>query len=318
MAKILELHSVFGEMTLKLDAKIGAIDSVEKSHRGDPDLFKPPPKPTCEICFLPFPPVVGVEYLSCCGKLVCAACVFESQKHLIVEGVKKERSCRMDPRYKPKEMLDVLCCPFCRQPIGTESDGEFIKRLEKRVDKNDELATYMLARTYRDGAHGLQIDTTKYVKLVKRAADLGSMEACFDLAGLYCRGDCGVARDLIKMGQYDKTAAKLGEVRARYSLGATALIAGDIPLAHRHWMMSVACGHNDSLDRFKTEMMEGRITEQKYSEIKSIHKGGEEEMESTERDRASRSGYDFKRYMDLWRDEVLESTNAKSLADVLF
>ena len=224
----------------------------------------------------------------------------------------------MDPRYKPKEMLDVLCCPFCRQPIGTESNEEFVKRLEKRVEKNDALATYMFARAYRDGAHGLQIDATKYVKLVKRAADLGSMEACFDLAGLYCRGDWGVARDYVKMGQYDKIAAKLGEYRARCSLGAAALVAGDIPLAHRHWMISVACGHDDSLDRFRTEMLEGRITEQKYSEIKSIHKSGKEEMESTERERASRSGYDFKRYMDLWRDELLETTNAKSLADVLF
>ena len=224
----------------------------------------------------------------------------------------------MDPRYKPKEMLDVLCCPFCRQPIGTESNEEFVKRLEKRVEKNDALATYRFARAYRDGAHGLQIDATKYVKLVKRAADLGSMEACFDLAGLYCRGDWGVARDYVKMGQYDKIAAKLGEYRARCSLGAAALVAGDIPLAHRHWMISVACGHDDSLDRFRTEMLEGRITEQKYSEIKSIHKSGKEEMESTERERASRSGYDFKRYMDLWRDELLETTNAKSLADVLF
>ena len=303
---------------LKLVTALGRVQVSEVStpriDMDDPDLFKTPPKPDCAICMLPMPYGGPKEskYFDCCGKMVCTACALESY--------------RVDV-YKSglENMLPKECCPFCRTMLATKNTDE-VAQIESRVKKNDENATFQLAMYYYEGAFGIPKDGIKYFTLLHTAAEQRSSAACYCLAWYYnprtCSIDphfnareCGIKPTEEKMMHYYKEAARLGHVQARCDLGLFAFRSNDFTLAHRHWMLSVARGHDLSLENFEDERSDGRISERKFSEIKAAHENGKEEMASIERDRALRADFDFARYCLLFNEEEVEKMKRRSEAN---
>ena len=55
----------------------------------------------------------------------------------------------------------------------------------KRADVNDAASIYMLAGSYYQGLHGLQLDRTKLMELYTRAAELGCSQAHGRLGVIY-------------------------------------------------------------------------------------------------------------------------------------
>lgn len=272
----------------------------------DADSFKTPPKPDCAICMLPLPYGGPKEskYFDCCGKFVCTACAFESYRVDFYKIIGDLTSAI------PKER-----CPFCRTELSFK-DSDEVAQLACRLEKNDGHAAFNLAMYYHQGIKGMQQDDTKYFKFLHAAAELGSSSACYCLAWHYNPNvndphfneqECGITPTEDKMMHYYKEAAKMGHVQARFDLGRLAFCSNDFTLAHRHWMLSVARGHDESLEWFEGEKIVGRISEEKFSEIEAAHKNGKEEMASKERDRALRADFDFARHCLLFNEEETEN-----------
>lgn len=286
---------------IKINPKENSIDVA------DPDLFKTPPIQNCAVCMLPMPYERPVEsrYLACCGNYTCTGCMYESTRVSMQASVLKELE-----RGEKSDSDDADCCPFCRAERPT-SDIESVARLESRAKGGDENALLQLSVYYRQGAHGLQKDVAKSLELEHKAAELGSAKACHNLSLRYSphladdKEDRmnGIIPSKEKMDYYKKEAAKGGSVFARYDLGLDEMKAGNVAHAHRHWMISVARGDDNSLKAFELEKHFGRISEEKYSEIKTMHECGKEEMKSEERDRMIRSGFDLAKYIDLYFDD---------------
>ena len=58
-----------------------------------PELWKPhPPTEDCPVCFVPLPlELTAKAYFSCCGKMICRACVLESDRALKVRNEKRSK-----------------------------------------------------------------------------------------------------------------------------------------------------------------------------------------------------------------------------------
>jgi len=146
----------------------------------DEALFKDPPaKEECPICFLPMPiqliccvslplatissvpiydfaiahEVLGKEtmesYYPCCGKSICAGCVYSF--------------CEAGNDGK---------CPFCNSDQGSKTDEERVEEIIKRVAANDAASINLLAQHYYLGRQGLQRDQTRAIELYVRAENL--------------------------------------------------------------------------------------------------------------------------------------------------
>ncbi len=91
---------------------------------------KPDWRGTCAICLDLLPVDGGKTFYSCCCKKICTAC---SRKCL-----------EYDTR-----------CPLCRTPTST-SNAEWLRRLQKHVDKGNAEAQTMLGAAYLKGDVGLK------------------------------------------------------------------------------------------------------------------------------------------------------------------
>ena len=304
IAKELKLIAALEEMQISTKTDRGESDDA------DPELFKTPPKINCAICLLPmsFDRPKWFRYRICCGKLICSACNYESARVDILVGVRQDR------RKGQTSKVSLSACPFCRAKTGG-SDEEEIAGLESRAHKKDEKALFQLAQYYRFGRCGLSKDVAKSLALEHKAAELGSADACYNLAKRYNPysdsefrpedRENGITPSKEKMHYYYEEAAKRGDLRARYCLGLEAIRGNrrNYTLAIRHWMISVAQGHDNSFEALKMERHFGRITEEEYENIKDIYDNGKEEMKSKERDLVVRSGFHLPTYIQLHFDD---------------
>ena len=261
-----------------VDAAIGDI-----SHRlgllevSDDELFQdPPPKEDCPICMLPIPhdmEVCGVstQYMACCGKLICRACISAT-----------------DGEIRQKNIKDW--CLFCRKPTTKFSkDGsneEELKRLENRMKLNDAYAFYELSAVYKNGHAGIPKDKKKVLELWNRAADLGLCNAHNSLAEAYYRGDHGVKEDVNKAAHHWMLAAIGGHELARHNVGALEKEKGRMDRAMKHFMMAARSGADNSLKQIGLGYKAGHVTKDDYASILRAHKASQDEMKSEQRARA--------------------------------
>jgi TPR repeat protein len=139
------------------------------------------------------------QYYSCCGKNICAGCVYSFEK----SGNDEK-------------------CPFCNADQD-KTDRKRVEELIKRVEVNDAGAMYVLGNHYYFGDSGLLQDQEKAIELLKQAAELGSSQAHCFLGTYYDRGG-----DLKKAQFHFEAAAMAGHELARCNLGCMEEESGNV------------------------------------------------------------------------------------------
>ena len=232
----------------------------------DEKLFKqPPPFDDCPICFIRLPTLVAAQtYMSCCGKLICCGCIYAFQSRITSK----------------KEDL----CPFCRTP-PPYSDGETIKRYEKRMELNDPQAIRNLGCYYAQGQFGLRQNFAKALKLFHRAGELGFSRAYYNIGYAYRDGN-GVERDMKKALHYWELAAMGGSMNARHNVGVEEWRAGNMERALKHYMIAVKDGNAGTLKCIKALYSNGDATKDDYAKALRSYQAYLEEIKSDQRDEA--------------------------------
>ena len=184
----------------------------------------------CPICFLPLPldPTQSMMY-SCCCKLMCNGC---THVHHRKNG--------------------NTTCPFCREPV--ESSEESDKRLMKRVEANDPVATCVRGLgCYRAG------DYDKALKYLTKAAELGNADAQYKLGCMYSKGE-GVEMDAEKTVYHYEKAAIGGHYIARHNLAVLEDVIGNVERAVKHFIIAATLGHDVSMKKLWVYYSAGNIT----------------------------------------------------------
>ena len=239
------------------------------AERHDEELFKQPPPQLgdCPICFLRLPSLrTGYRYKSCCGKVLCSGCDYAPV--LDDQGNK----------------VDGHKCPYCR--TLTPDEEEQIKRLNKRVEAEDPLATHRLGCDYRDGTDGFPQDYTKALDLFHRSADLGYTTAYNDIGCVYFKGR-GVEVDKQKANHYLELAAIGGNVEARHNLGCIEADEGNFDRALKHFMIAIRGGHSKSLTVIQRMYSEGHATKEDYTTALQTYQEYLGEIKSRQREEAA-------------------------------
>ena len=234
-------------------------------HWTDEDLFKePPPNEECSICMLPLPANLHEQkYQACCGKVICCGCSYAVQQAGDNQGL----------------------CPFCRTPPST-SDGKLIERMKKRAEGDDAEAIYNLGCLYRDGRYGLRQNKGKAVKLWLRAGEFGHTTSYCNVGYAYGNGR-GVEKDKKKAKHYYELAAMGGSVTARHNLGAIEGNAGNMNRAMKHFMISAAAGHDESLKEIQRCYLDGHASKDDFEKALRAHFDAKNEMKSDQRKAAT-------------------------------
>ena len=218
----------------------------------------------------------GRMHMLCCGKVVCIGCTYA-------------------PVHDDKgNVIAEKTCPFCRTPIPT-SDEETNKRLEKRMELNDDIAMYNLGFNYISGSLDLPQDHAKALELYHRAAELGNANAYYAIGYGYAHGE-GVERDKKKATQYYELAAMRGNVEARQDLGAMEGQAGNNDRALKHYMISVRDGNLQSLNNIKRMYMFGYTTKDDYTKALRSYRAYLDEIKSDQRDKVAAFSDRFRYY----------------------
>jgi len=240
----------------------------------DEKLFKQPPqKEDCPICFLRLPNLPpGTVYMACCGKKICRGCIYAVQERETAVGL----------------------CPYCRT-LPSSSEGEMIKRYEKRMSLNDANAFNNMGSYYKDGDFGLPQNYTKALKYWHRAGELGYAEAYYRIACAYAMGR-GVDVDIKKSTHYLKLCAMGGSDMSRFTLGYFEARAGNMDRALKHWKIAVEGGDNTSLKYIKMMHSNGDATKEVYAEALRSYQAYLDEIRSDQRDEAAAANDDYKYY----------------------
>ena len=204
----------------------------------DSSLFdEPPPRPDCDICFLPMTfHVCHRMSLPCCGNEICGGCFYR-----LYVGVDDDGP-----------------CPFCRSSSTVVE--KMLPRLEERVKRGDARAMVHLAMYYEGGGVELSVDSDRILDLYRRAAALGNAEACYFLGVKHAKGIL-VVRDEEKARKYFILAIKKGHILARYRLGTLEYVSNNVDLAVRHWRASAAAGCAASIKGLARCLRRGVISE---------------------------------------------------------
>jgi TPR repeat protein len=104
------------------------------------------------------------DYYPCCGKSVCAGCMFSFNK------------------------ADNDKCPFCNSDRAGKTLEEIVEDLMKRAEANDAASIGVLANYYEHGNGGLQQDHAKAIELYTRTAELGCSKAHCYLGNIHHKG----------------------------------------------------------------------------------------------------------------------------------
>jgi hypothetical protein len=202
---------------------------------------------TCAIC-LDVLPLEGNRqtFYECCCKKICKDCHVKCFEH--------------DTR-----------CPLCRAPART-SDAEWLRRLQKHVDKGNAEAQVILGTRYFYGATGetkLQQDFKRAVQLFERAAAQGNAEAQDDLGLCYAHGQ-GVEIDHEAAAQLFQRAAEQGYPLAHYNLGNAFYegkgVAQSYAEAVKCYRLAAAQGHPNALFNLGVCHADGIGVAQSYDE----------------------------------------------------
>ena len=211
----------------------------------DIELFKQPPSEDCPICFLTLPSLnTGRRYMACCGKVICSGCFHA-------------------PLYDNQgNEVDNQKCPFCRIPVP-KTDEEGVKRIKKRMELGDPIATYDLGNHYYNATNGYPQDYTKALELWRRAGQFGHADAHLNIGYAYEKGE-GVEIDEERAMHYYEQAAMAGDADARHNLGVNEEEAGNTERALKHHMIAAGCGDNDSLNYIKDFYSDGDASKDDY------------------------------------------------------
>ena len=237
----------------------------------DEELFKDPPERyECPICMLPLPYDTNQSIFNeCCGKLVCRGCHHAQIKADIRNG---------------KQRGAFGACAFCRVPVP-ETDEEIVDRLKRGVKRNDARSMLQLGGSYRDGCNGLQKDLTRAMELYLEAGKLGCADA-YHSAGNLCRTGSGVEKDMKKAKHYFELGAIGGCIQARYQLACFEGMAGRDERGFKHLLICAKAGHKISMDRVKTGLELGFVTDDEYAEAQRAFQKHNDDARSAMRDEA--------------------------------
>eukprot|EP00956_Cyclotella_meneghiniana_P042774 scaffold249315_cov39-Cyclotella_meneghiniana.AAC.2 len=231
----------------------------------DAQLFaQPRPREDCPICMRMLP----VEndacgYHSCCGKIICAGCVFSLSR----------------TQYR---------CPFCNAP--NVKDEDWNKRLFERIEKyNDPFAINTMGSNYETGHSGFPVDHTKAVEHYERASELGCAVAHYNLGNSYRVGR-GVDKDRKKATHHYQIAAMMGNDQARHNLGAMEWENGQHVRAMRHFMIAAKFGCHESLEMVKIGFTKCIVTKEDFENTLRCYQASHDEVRSEDRDRAKAAG----------------------------
>ena len=242
----------------------------------DEKLFNQPPpnNEDCPICMLPIPAFdCGSIYYSCCGKEICSGCIYAVTE---------------------RDMAEQKCA-FCRTP-APDTGEELVKRIRKRVERNDAFANGILGSFYFHGAYGLTQDKINALKLYHRAGELGHAKSYHNVGNAYYNGEGwrGVTPiDTKKANHFWELAAIGGDVVARHNLGASEANNGNMNRALKHHMIAVEGGWDVSLNAIRKMYTEGQATKDDYSKALRLYQAYLDEIRSDQRDKAMANGDDF-------------------------
>ncbi|KAJ1450717.1 hypothetical protein M885DRAFT_447392 [Pelagophyceae sp. CCMP2097] len=154
---------------------------------------------TCAICLDLLPLGDRTQrFYACCCKKICKECASKCWQH--------------DER-----------CPLCRTPART-SNAEWVRRVQKHVDKGNSEAQAALGDAYRDGNMGLLKKSEKAVELYTSAARQGHPGGQNALGHCYEHGE-GTKVDYKTTSYWYQRAADQGYPDAQCNLG-TAFYGG--------------------------------------------------------------------------------------------
>ena len=176
-------------------------------------------------------------------------------------------------------------CPFCRTP-ATTSEGEYVKRIMKRVEAGDTSSINNLGSLYSLGAMGVPQDYEKAMELWLQAGELGHARAYHSVADSYYSGE-GVEKDVKKAKYYYDLAAMGGEVASRQKLGLFEAEAGNMNRAVKHWMIAAGAGDDVSLKCVRLFFSKGHATKDDFETALRAHKDAKDELKSDQRDAAA-------------------------------
>ncbi|EJK70901.1 hypothetical protein THAOC_07702 [Thalassiosira oceanica] len=222
----------------------------------------------CPICFdlIELPVAANSMNNVCCMKRVCDGCVLAAHQRGIYDS-----------------------CPFCRTPLAADDASE-LAMVQKRVDKGDADAIYMLGNKYYHGELGLAKNVPRAIELWTEAAELGSLDAHYQLGDSYYYGD-GIEKDKSRGIQHWQEAAMNGDAESRHELGHVEYNNGNHLLAVQHCMISAKMGYEKSLNSIKEMFKEGHATKAQYAEALLGYRDAVEEMKSPQREEAKRQRY---------------------------
>ena len=272
--------------THKADCKIQAAKIRDEA------LFKdPPPKEDCPICFLPMPillvncvllPLATISsvpindfaianeglagkdmevYYPCCGKSICDGCI-----HSFNKSGNKDK------------------CPFCNAERSSITLEELVEEIKKRAAANDAASIYMLANSYENGLHGLQLDRAKALELFTRAAELGYSKAHNNLGGIYRKGG-----NLKKAKFHLEAAAMAGHEIARYNLGSMEAQSGNFERGVKHWKIAASAGEYHSMNNLLTLLKKGYVSQESIDSTLMAYNNSCAEFRSEARDACIRA-----------------------------
>jgi tetratricopeptide (TPR) repeat protein len=173
-------------------------------------------------------------------------------------------------------------CPFCNSDQSTNTDGEKIEQLMKRVEANDAGAIYVLGNYYYHGNFGLPQDLERAIALWNQAAKLGSSKAHYNLGNVYDDGG-----DLKKAKFYLEAAAMAGHEVARNNLGIMEEKSGNNERAMKHWIISASAGHHTAMRNLLVK--QGVVSRDAMDSTLTAYNNACAEMRSEARDAFIRS-----------------------------
>ena len=218
--------------------------------------------------------VEGRRFFACCGKMICSGCAYA-------------------PVYEQGNALPDTC-PFCRTPRAS-SNGEMIRRYEKRVEQNDSYAIYSVGGYYFAGQYGLPRNFAKALELWHRAGELGSARAYTYIGCAYNYGE-GVEVDKKKAQHYYELAAMGGFAQARCHLGMIEVGAGNMDRALRYFMIATKDGEFNALKNVKSMYKHGYATKDDYMKALRSYQAYLDEIKSDQRDEAAAFSDGYKYY----------------------
>lgn len=260
------------EETLRAYQK--SVDAVKSEQRerarvintpaNDEDLFKnPPPRKDCPICAIPMPFGKDVTYLVCCGKEVCGGCVYA------MDVANPQRN----------------SCGVCGMSAERSMD-EHIKRIKKRMKKNDPNAYNILGLYFKNGSAGLPKDTKKAMELWMKSGQLGHGRAFQNIVNAYEEGR-GVGRSSAKARHYNELGAMAGDEVCRHNLGCMDNGEGHKDRAVRHWMISASRGNEKSLQLIGRSFKNGDVSKDDYEKTLRAYTDSINVMKSEQRSKAA-------------------------------